>query len=138
MLESRPTRRTLLRAAAAGVCAYLSPGTARSDPDERILGEGRSKYNHVRVSERGSVRTMYFVGDDGKTAIGQPRREVPHRLARVAEHQRRGRQQAQVQLVVLREHVRRDQADQHPAERPAERQRQIKRGQVARVRPQPV
>ena len=69
MLESRPTRRTLLRAAAAGVCAYLSPGTARSDPDERILGEGRSKYNHVRVSERGSVRTMYFVGDDGTQYI---------------------------------------------------------------------
>lgn len=69
MLEPRPTRRTLLRAAAAGVCAYLSPGTARSDPDERILGEGRSKYNHVRVSERGSVRTMYFVGDDGTQYI---------------------------------------------------------------------
>lgn len=69
MLESRLTRRTLLRAAAAGVCAYLSPGTARSDPDERILGEGRSKYNHVRVTERGSVRTMYFVGDDGTQYI---------------------------------------------------------------------
>jgi spermidine synthase len=60
-----PTRRTLLRAAGAGLLAGLSPGTARSQPGERILGEGRSRYNHVRIAQRGSVRTMYFVGDDG-------------------------------------------------------------------------
>ncbi len=64
-----PTRRTLLRAAGAGLLAGLSPGTARSQPGERILGEGRSRYNHVRVSERGTVRTMYFVGDDGTQYI---------------------------------------------------------------------
>jgi spermidine synthase len=67
--EPRPTRRTLLRAAAAGLLTSLSPGTARSQPDERVLGEGRSRYNHVRVTERGSVRTMYFVGDDGTQYI---------------------------------------------------------------------
>lgn len=67
--ESHPTRRTLLRAAAAGLLASLSPGTARSQPGERVLGEGRSRYNHVRVTERGSVRTMYFVGDDGTQYI---------------------------------------------------------------------
>ncbi len=69
MYEPRPTRRTLLRAAAAGLLTSLSPGTARSQPDERVLGEGRSRYNHVRVTERGSVRTMYFVGDDGTQYI---------------------------------------------------------------------
>ncbi|MBK7825192.1 fused MFS/spermidine synthase [Nannocystis sp.] len=69
MHQPGPTRRTLLRAAGAGLLAYLSPGTALSDPGERVLGEGRSRYNHVRVTERGSVRTMYFVGDDGTQYI---------------------------------------------------------------------
>ena len=36
---------------------------------ERVLREARSQYNHVRVTERGSVRTMYFVGDDGMQYI---------------------------------------------------------------------
>ena len=68
-----PTRRALLRAsrgvASAGLLAYLSPRTAAADPGERVLGEARSRYNRVRVTERGSVRTMYFVGDDGTQYI---------------------------------------------------------------------
>ena len=33
--------------------------------EETTLEEARSRFNHVRIGQRGSVRTMYFVGDDG-------------------------------------------------------------------------
>ncbi len=36
---------------------------------ERVLVEVRSPYNRIRVTEAGGVRTMYFVGDDGRAYI---------------------------------------------------------------------
>jgi spermidine synthase len=53
--------------AAGGASNHMSSGTGADG--ERILGEGRSRYNHVRVVERGSVRTMLFIADDGTQYI---------------------------------------------------------------------
>ncbi|WAS94680.1 spermidine synthase [Nannocystis punicea] len=55
--------------------SHMSSGTG---DEERILGEGRSRYNHVRVVERGSVRTMLFIGDDGTQYI-ETRIDAAHR-----------------------------------------------------------
>jgi spermidine synthase len=55
--------------ALGGLGMTLAGRTGRADPPERVLGEGRSKYNHVRAVERGSVRTLYFVADDGTQYI---------------------------------------------------------------------
>ncbi|MDC0718007.1 spermidine synthase [Nannocystis bainbridge] len=62
-------------AAAAGPGNHMSSGTGDA---ERVLGEGRSRYNHVRVVERGSVRTMLFIGDDGTQFI-ETRIDAAHR-----------------------------------------------------------
>ena len=43
-----------------------------------MLGEGRSRYNHVRVVEQGSVRTMLFIEDDG-TGYIETRVDSEHR-----------------------------------------------------------
>jgi spermidine synthase len=63
------SRRALLRSslgAGAGLGALAACGrSAAAGPPEQTLAEARSQYNHVRVGERGSVRTMYFVGDNG-------------------------------------------------------------------------
>lgn len=52
----------------SGVAASLAAGVAcRSTTalaaDEIVLEEAKSKYNHIVVAERGTVRTMYFVVD---------------------------------------------------------------------------
>jgi spermidine synthase len=44
----------------------LGVGLARADT---VLEEVRSRYNHVRITEHGTVRTMYFVGDNGTQYI---------------------------------------------------------------------
>jgi len=63
-------RRGFISGLGAAAGWWLAPRTGRAAAEpERVLGEGRSKYNHVRVTERGSVRTMYFVGDDGTQYI---------------------------------------------------------------------
>ena len=63
-------RRGFVSGLGAAAGCWLAPRTGRAAAEpERVLGEGRSKYNHVRVTERGSVRTMYFVGDDGTQYI---------------------------------------------------------------------
>ncbi|WP_096329695.1 spermidine synthase [Nannocystis exedens] len=54
---------------------HMSSGTA---DQERVLGEGRSRYNHVRVVERGTVRTMLFIANDGTQYI-ETRVDVAHR-----------------------------------------------------------
>jgi spermidine synthase len=53
------TRRRLL-ASGAGVGAAMCSRGAWAGP-ERVLEEAKSPYNVVQVTERGSVRTMYFV-----------------------------------------------------------------------------
>lgn len=53
----------LVGGAAAG--ASVGCGRAAAADDETTLEEARSRFNHVRIGQRGSVRTMYFVGDDG-------------------------------------------------------------------------
>jgi spermidine synthase len=55
--------------AAAGPAGDLLTNPGSGEPAERVLGEGRSRYNHVRVVERGSVRTMLFIADDGTQYI---------------------------------------------------------------------
>ena len=50
---------------ALGAAALARPAAA----SETVLAETVSKYNRIRVSERGTVRTMYFVGDDGTQFI---------------------------------------------------------------------
>jgi spermidine synthase len=71
------SRRGLLRSGlGAGVGLGAGLGTlaacgrsVAAGPPEQILAEARSQYNHVRVAERGTVRTMYFVGDNGMQYI---------------------------------------------------------------------
>lgn len=66
------SRRDLLRGVGAGALVMLSPSAARGEAgpaDERVLDEARSPYNLVRVAERGTVRTMYVVNDDGTQYI---------------------------------------------------------------------
>jgi spermidine synthase len=58
------TRRGLLQAG-AGLVAAGACGAHAAEPSELVLEEARSQYNRVRVTERGTVRTMYFVGDNG-------------------------------------------------------------------------
>lgn len=50
---------------AVGVASLARPAAA----SETILAEAVSKFNRIRVAERGTVRTMYFVGDDGTQYI---------------------------------------------------------------------
>ncbi len=52
----------------ASVGLACGRSAAAAEP-EQVLAEARSQYNHVRVAERGSVRTMYFVGDNGMQYI---------------------------------------------------------------------
>lgn len=68
-MRSKPlgrTRRSFLGALGGAAAFGLvdPPGHARAAGDT-TLEEARSRYNHVRIAQRGSVRTMYFVGDDG-------------------------------------------------------------------------
>lgn len=60
------SRRGLLRVGGAGLAlgaaGLAAPAAAAG---EVVLAEAVSKYNRIRVGERGAVRTMYFVGDDG-------------------------------------------------------------------------
>jgi spermidine synthase len=59
------SRRALLQAGGAGAVGLACGRAHASVVVERTLAEARSQYNHVRVGERGTVRTMYFVGDNG-------------------------------------------------------------------------
>lgn len=63
----RRVRRREFLAGVAGI--WLTPRLVRAAPSERLLGEGRSRYNHVRALQRGSVRELVFVGDDGTQYI---------------------------------------------------------------------
>jgi spermidine synthase len=61
-------RRRFLRglAAGSGALALGLPALLRAeDTGETILEEARSRFNHIRVGQRGSLRTMYFVSDEG-------------------------------------------------------------------------
>ncbi len=63
--SSRPTRRGLLVGLGAGVAAAAAParrGRAAA-PAERVLERARSPYNEIVVTQRGTVRTLYFVSD---------------------------------------------------------------------------
>ncbi len=59
----------MLRASAGAATGLACGRSVAAGPPEQVLAEGRSQYNHVRVTERGSVRTMYFVGDNGMQYI---------------------------------------------------------------------
>ncbi|MFY0536314.1 fused MFS/spermidine synthase [Nannocystis pusilla] len=50
---------------AFGAAAIARPAAAA----ETVLAEAVSRYNRIRVAESGTVRTMYFVGDDGTQFI---------------------------------------------------------------------
>jgi len=63
------SRRVLLQAGGAAAAGLACGRSAAAAPLERTLADARSQYNHVRVGERGTVRTMYFVGDDGMQYI---------------------------------------------------------------------
>ena len=62
--QRRWTRRQWLR---AGGCALTAPLILRSRTaaatEEKLLEQATSEYNTIMVTERGSVRTMYFVVD---------------------------------------------------------------------------
>ena len=68
-MPSRPTqRRRFLRGLVAGSGALalgLPSRAAAEDTGETILEEARSRFNHIRIGQRGSLRTMYFVSDEG-------------------------------------------------------------------------
>jgi spermidine synthase len=55
-------RRLLGHGAAAAAAGWLVPAPGLA-ADEVVLEEVESKYNHIVVAERGTVRTMYFVVD---------------------------------------------------------------------------
>ena len=58
------TRRAFVASAGAGLLGMGLPRRASAlAPGETVLEEARSKFNHVVVAERGTVRTMYFVVD---------------------------------------------------------------------------
>ncbi|MEZ4448123.1 MAG: fused MFS/spermidine synthase [Nannocystaceae bacterium] len=63
-----PRRRFLARAGGLALVG-LAPGRALAaapGPDgETILEDARSRFNHIRIGQRGSSRTMYFVSDEG-------------------------------------------------------------------------
>ena len=63
------SRRALLQAGGAATVGLACGRAGAAVVVERTLAEARSQYNHVRVGERGSVRTMYFVGDNGMQYI---------------------------------------------------------------------
>ena len=63
------SRRALLQASGAATVGLACGRAGAAVVVERTLAEARSQYNHVRVGERGSVRTMYFVGDNGMQYI---------------------------------------------------------------------
>lgn len=65
----RWSRRALLQAGGAAAVGLVGGRAGAAVVVERTLAEARSQYNHVRVAERGSVRTMYFVGEDGTQYI---------------------------------------------------------------------
>ena len=52
------SRRGLLRASALGAAGLACGRSAAAGPSETVLAEARSQFNHVRVSERGTVRTI--------------------------------------------------------------------------------
>ncbi len=61
-------RRRFLSGLSAGVSALALPTLACADSSENgdtILEEARSRFNHIRIGQRGSLRTMYFVSDEG-------------------------------------------------------------------------
>lgn len=61
-------RRRFLRglAAGSGALALGLPALLRAqDTGETILEEARSRFNNIRIGQRGSLRTMYFVSDEG-------------------------------------------------------------------------
>ena len=63
------SRRGVLLLGGGGL-AFGTSLLARADPlAETVLAEAVSRYNRIRVAERGAVRTMYFVGDDGTQFI---------------------------------------------------------------------
>jgi spermidine synthase len=57
------SRRTVLGHGAAAAAGLLLPAGRALAADEVILEAVKSKYNHIVVAERGTVRTMYFVVD---------------------------------------------------------------------------
>jgi spermidine synthase len=62
---------------AFGAVALARPAAA----SEKVLAEAVSRYNRIRVAEFGTVRTMYFVGDDGTQFIeSRHDRSRPHSL----------------------------------------------------------
>jgi spermidine synthase len=63
------SRRGVLRASAVGAASLACGRSAAASASETVLAEARSQFNHVRVAESGTVRTMYFVGDNGMQYI---------------------------------------------------------------------
>ena len=62
-MSPRLGRRSWLLGAGAGALTALAPTRHGAAADEVLLEEAKSAYNLVQVTERGSVRTMYFVVD---------------------------------------------------------------------------
>ncbi len=59
------SRRRLLGGSGALLGLAACGRSQAAAPADVLLADARSQYNHIRVIERGTVRTMYFVGDDG-------------------------------------------------------------------------
>jgi len=62
--RSWSSRRDWLRVTAAVALLPRSAWATHVAPEERVIEEVRSEYNHIVVAERGTTRTMYFVVDD--------------------------------------------------------------------------
>jgi spermidine synthase len=65
--EPAPTTAPESTPAPEARAAPASP--AREFASETIIGEGRSEYNHVQVTQEGSLRRMYFVRADGRRLL---------------------------------------------------------------------
>lgn len=66
-----PSRRQFCRHLTAASMAYVLPLRvwARTPSPETILEEVHSPFNHIRIHQQGTVRTMYFVADTGTQYI---------------------------------------------------------------------
>lgn len=77
------TRRDWLRLGGLSVGAlgaWALMGRESKADDEKLLEEATSPYNTVQVTERGSIRTMYFVVDGTRFIESQWNMDHPHSL----------------------------------------------------------
>ncbi|MEE9383518.1 MAG: fused MFS/spermidine synthase [Nannocystaceae bacterium] len=73
-------RRHFLTSMAGGLVASSWANFAQASPRERVLEEAQSEYSRIQVTERGSVRTLYFVVDGVRYIESRWDMSHPHSL----------------------------------------------------------